>query len=277
MTTAAPGTGSIPARRRWLVWLAIGLLAGLLAGLFGVGGGTIIVPALVMFCGFDRRLASGTSLLSIVPTAIVGTITYGLGGYVSVLTAVILAVGTVIGAQVGAWLLHKLSQQALRWAFVVFLAVVAVQLMFTVPERGGSVEQTLAVTLGELALGLVVGTVSGLLGVGGGVIVVPAMILLFGYSDLVAKGTSLLAMIPTAISGTVGNAHRKSVDVPAGLVIGLAACLTVTAGSRLAQALTPQVANALFIGFLIFLMARTAYELLKARRLKREAGGDVDL
>ena len=66
------------------------------------------------------------------------------------------------------------------------------------------------------------GTLAGLLGVGGGIIVVPALMLLFGASDLIAKGTSLLMMIPTAISGTVGNVRRHNVDLFAAALIGVA-------------------------------------------------------
>ncbi|TNU76880.1 sulfite exporter TauE/SafE family protein [Miniimonas arenae] len=251
---------------RWATFVLIGLGAGLLSGLFGVGGGTVIVPALVAFAAFDRRMAAGTSLLAIVPTSIVGFLTYGLAGHVSVLTAAILAVGTVIGAQLGTWLLARLSQQVLRWAFVAFVLFVAVQLFFTVPVRGGEVEMTAPLVAGLVGLGLATGVLSGLLGVGGGVVVVPAMILLFGYSDLLAKGTSLLMMIPTAISGTIGNLRRKNLDVRAGLFVGLGACVTVTLGSRLAALLDPQVANWLFIAFLVFLMLKTLQDIVKARR-----------
>lgn len=250
----------------WLTYIVIGLGAGLLSGLFGVGGGTIIVPALVTFAHFDRRLAAGSSLLAIVPTSVVGTIVYGIDGHVSVLTAAILAVGTVVGAQIGTWLLARLSQQVLRWAFVAFLVVVSVQLFLTVPVREGGVEFDASLAVGLVAVGLATGVLSGLLGVGGGVIVVPAMILLFGYSDLLAKGTSLLMMIPTAVSGTIGNLRRGNVDLRAGALVGLGACITVTLGSRFAALLEPRVANLLFVAFLLFLIWKTVTEALRARR-----------
>ncbi|MFP3468058.1 TSUP family transporter, partial [Leifsonia sp. SIMBA_070] len=73
-----------------------------------------------------------------------------------------------------------------------------------------------------VALGVVTGILSGLIGVGGGVIVVPAMMFLFGSSDLVAKGTSLLMMIPTTISGAIRNARNKNIDLVAAGTVGLA-------------------------------------------------------
>ena len=102
----------------------------------------MIVPLLVLLLGFDQRLAAGTSLAAIVPTATVGVISYALTGSVAWIPALILAVGAVGGAQVGTWLLPRLSQVALRWAFVAFLAVVIVSLFLVIPSRDAVLELT---------------------------------------------------------------------------------------------------------------------------------------
>lgn len=268
MSSPSPSTTAQPASDRWVVFVLIGLAAGLLSGLFGVGGGTVIVPALVAFAGFDRRLAAGVSLLAIVPTSIVGAISYGLAGHVSVLAAAILALGAVIGAQGGTWLVVRLPQQVLRWCFVGFLAVIAVSLALVVPERGGEVVMHPALVAELVGLGLATGVLSGLLGVGGGVVVVPAMVVLLGFPDVLAKGTSLLMMVPTAISGTVGNLRRGNIHLGAGAVIGVSACTTAWLGSVIARALDPVVANALFVAFVVFLIVRTLWEILRARRVQ---------
>lgn len=247
----------------WSRLVVVGLAAGLLSGLFGVGGGTIIVPGLALYAGFDRKLATGTSLLAIVPTSIVGALTYGAAGDVSIPTAAVLALGAVIGAQLGTWMLARISQRALRWVFAAFLAVVAVQLLLTDAVRGEPVQVDAALVAGLVVVGLVTGMVAGLLGLGGGAIVIPAMILLFGYSDLLAKGTSLLMMVPTAISGTVANQRRGLVDWRAGTIVGLAACLTVTLGSWGSQLLNPRAATALFAAWLAFLTWRTVVDALR--------------
>ena len=117
-----------PARgpRAYIAFIGIGLLAGLLSGLFGVGGGTVIVPLLVLLLQFDQRRAAGTSLAAIVPTASVGVISYATTGSVAWIPAIILAAGAVVGAQIGTRLLPRISQTALRWGFVGFLLVVVV-------------------------------------------------------------------------------------------------------------------------------------------------------
>ena len=143
--------------------IAVGLAAGLLSGLFGVGGGTVIVPMLVLLLGFDQKLASGTSLAAIVPTATVGVISYAIHGSVDVVVALILAAGSVVGAQIGSWLLARLSQNAIRWGFVAFLIVVIVMLFVVVPSRDAEFEFTVLSVIGLIIVGLLTGTMAGLI------------------------------------------------------------------------------------------------------------------
>jgi uncharacterized membrane protein YfcA len=252
--------------RFFVACIGVGLLAGLMSGLFGVGGGTVIVPLLVLILGFDQRLAAGTSLAAIVPTATVGVISYAVHGSVAWIPAIILAVGAVFGAQVGTWLLPRVSQTALRWGFVAFLVVVIVSLFFVIPSRDAELELTLVTIIGLVVLGLITGVLAGLLGVGGGIIVVPALLLLFGTSDLIAKGTSLLMMIPTAISGTVGNLRRSNVDLLAAALVGVAACTTTALGAWIATLVDPFVGNILFAAFLVFIATQMALKAVRGRR-----------
>lgn len=248
--------------------VGIGLAAGLLSGLFGVGGGTVIVPMLVLLLRFDQRLAAGTSLAAIVPTATVGVVSYSVHGSVAWIPAVILAAGAVVGAQIGTWLLARLPQNALRWGFVGFLVIVVAALFVVVPSREAELELTLLVGIGLAGLGLFTGIMAGLLGVGGGVIVVPALMFLFGTSDLEAKGTSLLMMIPTALSGTIGNLRRGNVDLAAAALVGLSACATTALGAWIATLLDPFVANILFAVFLTFIAAQLGVKAWRAGRAR---------
>ncbi|APZ33592.1 permease [Microbacterium aurum] len=262
-------SAAVPRRRdaRFVLsCIGVGLAAGLLSGLFGVGGGTVIVPMLVLLLRFDQRLAAGTSLAAIVPTATVGVISYAVHGSVAWIPALILAAGAVVGAQIGAWLLARIPQNALRWGFVAFLAVVIVMLFVVVPARDAELVLTVGSVIGLVALGLFTGIMAGLLGVGGGVIVVPALMFLFGTSDLIAKGTSLLMMIPTAVSGTVGNLRHGNVDLLAAGLVGVAACTTTAVGAWLATLMSPLTANILFAVFLTFIAVQMAVKAIRARR-----------
>lgn len=251
--------------KRILIFIAIGLASGLMSGLFGVGGGTVIVPMLIMLLMFDQRRAAGTSLAAIVPTATVGVISYAVAGNVAWIPALILAAGSVVGAQIGTALLPKISQTALRWGFVTFVAIVIVSLFFIIPSRDAELHLTWITVPGLVVLGVITGILAGLLGVGGGVIVVPALVLLFGASDLIAKGTSLLMMIPTAISGTIGNLRRKNVDLTGGATVGLAACVTTPLGAYIATHVDPLTANLLFAAFLVYIGVQMALKAIKGR------------
>jgi uncharacterized membrane protein YfcA len=254
--------------RSVLLFIGIGLGSGLLSGLFGVGGGTVIVPMLTLLAGFEHRRAAGTSLAAIVPIAAVGVISYAVHDAVAWIPALILAAAAVVGAQLGTWLLARLPVTALRWAFVGFLVVVIVGLFLVVPSRDADIELTLVSVLGLIGTGLVTGILSGLLGVGGGIIIVPALMLGFGASDLIAKGTSLLMMIPTAVSGTVGNVRRRNVDLFAAALIGVSACTTTAVGAWLAALIDPMLGNILFAAFVVFIAVQMA---LKAARGGRES------
>lgn len=257
-----------PARgpRAYAAFIGIGLLAGLLSGLFGVGGGTVIVPLLVLLLHFDQRLAAGTSLAAIVPTASVGVISYATTGSVAWIPAIILAAGAVVGAQIGTRLLPRISQTALRWGFVGFLLVVIVSLFLVIPSRDAAFELSWLTGIALVGVGIGTGILAGLIGVGGGVIVVPVLMLAFGTSDLVAKGTSLLMMIPTAISGTVGNLRNRNVDLLAALIIGISACTTTALGAWLATIVDPTLGNMLFAAYLVVIAAQMAIKAIRGRK-----------
>jgi len=234
-----------------LVLVAIGVLAGVLSGLFGVGGGVIVVPALMAFAQMDQRRASATSLVAIAPAAVVGAVTYAVQGEVHWLAALTLAVGSVIGAPIGARLLRALPLRALPWIFVGFIAVVLVSLFTTVPTRGGEVHFGIVEAIVLLLLGLLSGVLSGLVGVGGGVVIVPGLEVVLGAGDLLAKGTSLLTMVPTSVSGTVANLRRRAVDLRVGLTVGVTAAVCSPGGAVLARLVEPQVGTWLFAAFLV--------------------------
>jgi uncharacterized membrane protein YfcA len=257
---------SQPVRPGFWPLLAIGIAAGLLSGLFGIGGGTIIVPALALWLGMNQKLAAGTSITAILPTAIVGAAAYGVQGNIDWIAAACLAFGMVVGAQIGTYLLARLPVGFIQWAFMGFLLVVIVSLWFVVPQREDQISMGVWVALLLIATGFVTGVLSGVLGVGGGIIVVPIMMLAFGSNDLVAKGSSLVMMIPGSISGTVGNWVRRNVDFRVALIVGISASACVPFSALLAGLLDPFLANVLFSLYLVFILAQMLLRRLRPKR-----------
>lgn len=105
---------------------AIGMVGGLFSGLLGVGGGIVMVPALVLLAGVSQREAHALSLGAIIPISVVGAATFGLAGEVNVLTAALLCVGSIVGARIGARKLVGIDELRLKMIFGVFLLLVAI-------------------------------------------------------------------------------------------------------------------------------------------------------
>ena len=220
MPKPLPGHAPVQATQRRLgPIIIVGVLAGFLAGLFGVGGGLLIVPGLV-FAGMDQRLAHGTSLAAVVPIAVASLITYASGGNVDWPAALWLSVGAAGGVVIGTKLLHILPVRTLGLLFSAVLVASAVRLFFET-DATGRTPLTLTDAILLVAIGVVTGLLAGLLGVGGGLVTVPAMILLFAIPPVIAKGTSVAVIIPTARDGHLaqplqgehgsagGGSHRR--------------------------------------------------------------------
>lgn len=229
----------------------VGLAAGLLGGLFGVGGGLIMVPGLVSIAGLDRRLAHGTSLAATLPIASATLITYVSHGNVDWAVALFLAIGAIAGAVVGTALLHVIPKNVLVVIFVITVLATATQLAIS-SESGGRIDLTVWIALLLIVVGLLTGTLAGLLGIGGGVIMVPAMVVLLGMAPVVAKGTSVAVIVPTAIMGTIRNRKKANVDIRVAAVVGGFGVASAIVGGTIADRLSDQVANIMFAALLIF-------------------------
>lgn len=251
--------------RGLIIMAVVGVAVGVLSGMFGIGGGTVIVPALV-WLGLTQRHAAATSMMAIVPTAVSGVISYAVEGDVDWIVAAIVFAGMLVGGQIGSWLLSKLPEVVLRWAFVLFLLFVIVNQAMSNPSRDSHIMLSPGVIVGLIAFGVIAGILAGLLGIGGGAICVPALSILFGASDLIARGTSLLAMFPNAITTSVANARRHMVHVKAALIIGIVAALTAPLGTWIAAAVTPRTGAILFTAYLCVLLGRSFWVALKATR-----------
>lgn len=257
-----------PPRSSIFVLALLGALTGLLSGVFGIGGGVVLVPMLVMFLGFQQRLAAGTSVAAILPAAVVGGIGYAIQGNVDWVAAIALALGVIVGAQIGSYLLSRVPTGFLRWLFMGFLAVVVVSLWFVVPQRDAEIEKSALILALLVVTGLVTGVLSGLLGVGGGVVVVPVLMFFFGASDLIAKGTSLIMLIPGSISGTIGNARRRNVDLRSAAILGIAASVLSPLGSVIATHIPPFWSNVAFSLLLAFVLGQMLFKTVQGRKKK---------
>lgn len=240
----------------------IGLAAGSFGGLVGLGGGVVMIPLMVGVAGLQQKQAHGTSLVALVFTGLVGAATYATKGQVDVLGAGLLALTATVTARFGARYAHVLPEWKLKRSFGAFLLAIAVILLARPWLRGADAHPATWVTATVLlTTGLFTGFLSGMMGVGGGSIMVPAMVLLAGFPQVLAQGSSLLAMVP---AGAVGAyTHFRLGNVVRGLLPGLIPGILVGtfAGSTFALRL-PEVALRLtFAAVLVW----TGSKYLRAR------------
>lgn len=230
----------------------IGAAAGLLSGLFGVGGGIIMVPLLVALMGMAHKTASSTSLLAIVPIAGSAALGYAVTGSIDYQAGLLLLVGGVAGGQLGGWLLPRMRTSSLQLGFGILTLVTAVRLLAPAPEHPLIPVGSLLGALLLVVVGVAAGVLAALFGIGGGVILVPALVLLTGAGADVARGTSLLVVIGTALTAVPRLVRAGYVDVRAGLVAGLIGAPAGVAGAALGQWLPQQLALWLFAGLLTY-------------------------
>ncbi len=114
-----------------LLLILVGIAAGILSGLVGVGGGIVIVPALVLILGFSQKLAQGTSLgILLLPVGILGVMQYYKQGYVDIRVVLIISAAFLIGSYFGSKFALSLPQEMIKKIFAVFMIIIAIKLLF---------------------------------------------------------------------------------------------------------------------------------------------------
>lgn len=246
-----------------------GALGGLLSGLFGVGGGVVMVPIFVLWLGMDQRRAVTTSLIAIIPIATLGTLGYALGGAVDWSAGLALAIGSVLGAQVGAALLHRIPVAYLQAAFSLLLFYSAYRLVLPAEYTTAIGPDPSWWVLG--IAGVIAGLTAGLLGVGGGIIIVPALVLLAGTNLDVARGTSLMVVIATAVTASFTNIRAGRPDTRTGVISGLVGAPVALLAAFLGQWLPERQVSILFAVLVVYAavqMLRKAYQHWDHQRSK---------
>ena len=244
--------------------LLVGLGAGFLSGIFGVGGGILIVPGLIFFAKMDQRRAHGTSLAAVLPISLSSLITYWAHDHVDWHVAFWLAIGAVAGAVLGTKLLKTVRHDVLSYGFATILIASAVRLYWTT-SADGRTGLSVAAAVALVAIGLATGTLAGLLGVGGGVVMIPAMVLLLGEVNVIAKGTSLAVIIPTSLMGTWRNRKSANVDVRAATIVGLSGIASAVAGGSIAAKMSESLSNGLFATLLVVVAVQMIYREVRRR------------
>jgi hypothetical protein len=236
----------------------IGVLAGLLGGLLGIGGSAAIVPCMVEFLGTDQHQAHGTSMVAVVLIGTAGAVTYARHGSVDVTASAIVAVTAMLAAPLGARFATSLPAWKLKKSFGLLLVSISGLLVAKpyLPHllSPGATMWVKAPVL--LVCGLFTGFLAGMMGGGAGSITACVLVLFLGFNQHTAQGSALLAMIPAAITGAL--AHWRLNNVRGGTLASLLPGVLVGTflGGSAAHFLNDTNLRLLFTAFLLLLGIR---------------------
>jgi len=197
--------------------LGIGAVAGFLGGALGLGGGFLVVPALTSLLGVEPRRAVGTSAVVVMAVSFSACFNYIIRGLASVRAAGTIAISALLTARVGATLTGKVKPKTLKRVFGTWLLIVSALMAgkaagLLVPSKVIQGAGAVAPIGPLVGLGSATGFISGLLGVGGGTVLVPALSLGFGFLQAEAQGCALLGMLAPSVVSTFTHYQKGNID-----------------------------------------------------------------
>lgn len=240
----------------------LGLVVGILVGLLGIGGGVVLVPAMVYLLHFDQHLAQGTSLFILLPPIGLGALRgYWKNGQVDLRAGILCAIGFLLGGYVGGRVAVPMPSRELQAIFGFFLILSAillwrktVQSAATGQKVPGESKQSFARDSGIFVLAGFCGVAAGMVGIGGGVLLVPLLGLLFGFGQHKAQGTSLVALIPpTGLLAFLTYAKAGYISWQTGLLLIPGVFLGGILGAKLAKHLNPKAMRQVFAALMLLL------------------------
>lgn len=248
-----------------LLSLATGLLAGLLSGVFGIGGGIVLVPLLGLLLGLGQQDAQGVTLaVLLLPIGLPAVLAYRKRVTIRWWLVAALVAGFVVAVAPGAWAANALDGKQLRGVFALFVLIVAWQMWSRIP--GGSASPLEPVTSPRsnwngIWIGAVGGFLSGLLGIGGAIVMIPFLVAVLRLEQHEAQATTLAVMLPpVGLPGVLAYAHARDALPWATLaLVALGFAAGALGGAKVAVRMRTATLARAFALFLVAMAARLAW------------------
>ena len=249
-------------------YFIVGLMAGVLSGMFGIGGGIVIVPALLIFSHLNQTMANGTSLAALLlPVGILAVIEYYKQRLIDVRGAFLIGLGISAGIIIGSETALFLPGSILRKLYALFLLYMGYQFL-DVPillkkkrkmQSPVKEDDRLAVRPVKvpqaLLIGLLAGLLAGLFGIGGGIVIVPLLFSIFKYPYQKAVGTSLCALLlPVGLPGVMIYHQAGAMNFKIAVLIGLGLTVGALGGAKLALNIPADRVQRLYGLFLLYVV-----------------------
>lgn len=233
---------------RTLFLSLIGFPAGFLSALLGIGGGIILIPCLILLAKERLHKAVAISLIAVVPITATAASLQLLNYAVNWSIVMTIIIGAIVGSWFGVRAIHMLDHHRATRIFGYFLIGIGIYMTGVLPTSQGMLPTT---GIFLAALGILVGFASGFFGISGGVLLVPGLVQVFGFSPTAAVVTSLISLLPVVIAGIVFHHAHDGLHERSLYVIIPASLVGVVLGVILLPSLTTWMLNLAFAVLLI--------------------------
>ncbi len=250
-----------------VILIVVGFLAGLLGGLIGTGGCSVMLPVIHFWMGYPAPIAVGTTLFAVFFTALSGGYGHLVRRNLDLRAFLWLGGAGVLGVLLGSWLFTLLSSHAALLGLILGLIFLwpAIRMVYegvvqqTMPQREGA--KITASAWGMAVFGFIVGIATGIAGVGGGYALVPGLIYLFGAPVYITMGTSLATMIPLSAVGGGIKLAQGFVDLATGLILAAGTIVGAQVGAAVIKRFKPATLKLIFGLYFLYVAVKfiTAY------------------
>ena len=243
--------------------LFLGIFVGTVSGFFGVGGGTVLVPVLLIL-GFDTKIAIGISVVQMVFSSIYGSYLNNKKGTLEIVMVSIIGLGGFFGAQLSGIITASFSDIVLESIFLAFAIFALLRLFFKTTEYSSRKEVNKIVLF---FVGFVIGTISMTIGVGGSLLLVPILVGFLHVPLKKATSAGLFFVVFSSISGLISHSLKGHVDYESGIIIGVASLAGVYLGVHLKHRVDVVIQKRLLVLFYLSIVIYLTYRIFMERYL----------
>jgi len=235
----------------------LGTCVGLLSGFFGIGGGTILIPSLLLF-GYETKVAIGISVVQMVFSSIYGSYLNKKNGTLDINMVLIIGLGGFLGASLSGYITSGFSDFSLEVIFFGFATFALLRLFFKTKEHKQQREVNKVILF---SLGCFIGVLSMTIGVGGSIILVPILVGFLHVSLKKAISAGLFFVIFSSVSGLISHAYNGHIDYKSGIIIGLASLFGVYFGIHLKDKVSITLQKKLLVFFYLLIVLYLAQRI----------------
>ncbi len=229
----------------------VGALVGLLSGFFGIGGGTILVPLLLLL-GYETKVAIGISVIQMAFSSVYGSYLNNKKGTLDTSMVLYIGIGGFIGALLSGMITSVLNARTLEFIFLSFAVFALLRLFYKTKEH---VQQKEVNKVVLLLIGFVLGALSMTIGVGGSIILIPVLVGFLYVPLKSAVSAGLFFVVFSSVSGVISHAIEGNVDYESGLTIGVASLVGVYIGIHLKDSVSVKLQKNLLVIFYLLVVA----------------------